>query len=128
MVNDKIILVSDPDDVLVDGFRILLFDLDSVQGEIFTRAITSLDDVPQTVIYTFRYGQDSSWLMNKYHQADLIIFNADSLNELMVGFFSGKKNSYYFGNLKTLNEVNKSVIYGVDDCQELLSTKYRIYG
>lgn len=128
MANDKIILVSNPDDVLVDGFRILLFDLDGPQGEIFTRAITSLDDVPHTVIYTFSYGQDSDWLLDKYHQADLIIFNADSLNDLMVGFFAGKRNSYYFGNLKTLNQVNKSVIHGVDDCQELLSTKYRIYG
>ena len=100
MVNDKIILVSDPDDILDDGFRILLFDLDDVQGEIFTRAITSLDDVHQTVIYTFRYGQDTNWLLDKYHRADLIIFNADSLNDLMVGFFAGKRNSYYFGNLK----------------------------
>lgn len=127
-MSNKIILVSEPDDLNVDGFRILLFDLNDIQGEIFTRAITGLDDVPQTVVYTFRYGQDSAWLLDKYHKADLIIFNADSLNELMVGFLAGKRNSYYFGNLKTLNEVNKSVIHSVDDCQELLSTKYRIYG
>lgn len=127
-MNDKIFLVSDPDDVQIDGFRILLFDLDSSQGEIFTKAITDLDTVPATVIYTFNYGQDSSWLLDKYHKSNLIIFNADSMNSLMVGFFAGKKNSYYFGNLKTLNEVNKSVLYGIEDCQELLSTKYRIYG
>lgn len=128
MVDNKIVLVSDPDDVQIDGFRILLFDLDSTQGEIFTRAITGLDDISPTIIYTFRYGQDSNWLLDKYHKSDLIIFNADSLDSLMVGFFSSKRNSHYFGDLKSLNQVNKSVLYSIDDCRELLSTHYRTYG
>ena len=61
--------------------------------------------------------------MDKKHKSDVIIFNADSENDLIVGYMAAQKNSYYFGNLKILNVVNNSAIYNAEQLLELLEKK-----
>lgn len=127
-MQDNIILVSEPDDVLLQGFRILLFDLDPTQGDIFTKSITTIDTLPQTIVYSFTYGQPVAWLIDKLLKCQLIIFNAESHHSHLVGYISANRNSYYFGELRDLSLVNKSVIYGIDDCREILTKHLRTYG
>jgi hypothetical protein len=62
--------------------------------------------------------------MDKVIKSDFILFNADSPNngatELIIGYIAAQPNSYYFGNLRDLNLVNKSVIYNSDQIINIL--------
>ena len=57
---------------------------------------------------------------DKKHKSDIIIFNADSDNDIVVGYLAAQTNSYYFGNLKLLSTVNRSAIYNTDQLYDLL--------
>lgn len=118
-MTDKVILVTPPDDVLLDGFRLLLIDLSPEQSSVVSTALTTIESFT-VIAYVWKSGNDIDWLFDKKHKANLIIFNADSQNETLVGYFAAQRNSYYFGNLKSLQSVNKSAIYSIDQCCDIL--------
>jgi hypothetical protein len=128
MANDKILLISSPDDVLEEALRILLIDLDKNQSDIVSQCLLSINDLPYTIVYVWKNLEDTSWLFDKSLKSDLIIFNADSENQTLVGYLAAKRNSWYFGQLKTLHIVNKSAIYDVTQCSELLERTLITYG
>jgi len=66
--------------------------------------------------------------LDKIQKSQIIIFNADSINQTLIGYVAGKMNSYYFGTLKSLNQVNNSVIYDVDHCKTILTNIFDRYG
>lgn len=118
-MTDKVILVTPPDDVLLDGLRLLLIDLSPEQSSVVSTALTTIESFT-VIAYVWKSSNDIDWLFDKKHKANLIIFNADSQNETLVGYFAAQKNSYYFGNLKSLQSVNKSAIYSIDQCCDIL--------
>jgi hypothetical protein len=128
MTNDKILLISSPDDVLEEALRILLIDLDKNQSDIVSQCLLSINDLPHTIVYVWKNLEDTSWLFDKSLKSDLIIFNADSENQTLVGYLAAKRNSWYFGQLKTLYTINKSAIYDVTQCSELLERTLITYG
>jgi len=128
MTNDKILLISSPDDVLEEALRILLIDLDKNQSDIVSQCLLSTNDLPHTIVYVWKNLEDTSWLFDKSLKSDLIIFNADSENQTLVGYLAAKRNSWYFGQLKTLYTINKSAIYDVTQCSELLERTLITYG
>jgi hypothetical protein len=60
-------------------------------------------------------------MLDKKHKSDHIIFNADSTNDLIIGYMSAQANSSYFGTLKLLSKVAGSAIYSIEQCKDLLS-------
>lgn len=116
-MTDRVIIVTPPDDIEIDGIRILLVDLFQTQTQILSAAYNTLSTQHTIINYIWRNGDPVEWLINKKHRSDIVIFNADSNNELIVGYLAAQSNSYYFGNLKLLSSANTSAIY--NDSQSL---------
>lgn len=121
-MSEKILIVTPPDDCLLDGIRILLFNLTDEQSAIVSTALMTAD-VPFSLInYIWKSGNDKRWLFDKAAKADLIIFSTDDLQQedLIIGYFAAKPNSYYFGHLRDLHYVNDRAIYSCEDLKILL--------
>jgi hypothetical protein len=117
---DKIVLVTPPDDILVDGIRLLLVDVTIPQSQMVSSVLTQFETIPTVVAYMWSSGDSVDWLIDKKHKSDIIIFNADSDNDIVEGYLAAQPNSYYFGNLKLLSTVNRSAIYNTDQLYDLL--------
>ena len=121
-MTDKIIVVTPPDDILLDGPRLLLVNLDQEQLQAVSTAVMTLDIEDHTVItFVWKLGDSIEWMLNTKLKSKIIIFNADMLdNELINGYLLAQGNSYYFGNLKDLHMANDRAIYSVEEILILL--------
>ena len=120
-MTDKILIVTSPDDVTLDGIRILAVNLTQEQGQIVSSALLQFDNFNVTITnYVWKTGNDTSWLIDKKFKSDVIIFNADDTNSTIVGYMAAQAKSYYFGTLKDLHLANNRTIYSADDILLLL--------
>ena len=127
-MSDKVLLVTAPDDVLVDSVRILLVDLVPEQQQIISNALAQLDTIPNVVLYIWNSSDDASWLLDKKSKSDTIIFNANSENDVIIGYMAAQSNSHYFGTLKILSLVNNSTIYNIEQVSTILENVIKQYG
>jgi hypothetical protein len=119
-MTDKVLIVTPPDDILIDGFRLLLVDLNNDQTKIISDCLLNISSKLTVITYLWTTNDNTNWLLDKKIRSDLIIFNADSQNEMIVGYIAAQKNSHYFGTLKTLAMANAKAIYASEDCESLL--------
>lgn len=126
-MSDKVIIVTPPDDIQVDGLRILLVDLTPDQTNIISQSLTRLETIPTTITYVWNTSNDISWLLDKKHKSFLIFFNADSENDAIIGYMAAQANSYYFGNLKSLSQVNQNAIYDTEQIFNLMENIIQQY-
>ena len=123
-MSDKILVVTQPDDTLINGIRILHVELNEEQSMIVSSALMNSNTQHTVVNYVWKMGDSVEWLLDKVIKSDFILFNADSPNngatDLIIGYIAAQPNSYYFGNLRDLNLVNKSVIYNSDQIINIL--------
>jgi len=124
-MTDKIIVVTPPDDILLDGPRLLLVNLNQEQLQAVSTAVMTLDIENHTVItFVWKLGDPVEWMLNTKLKSKIIIFNADMLGnesgDLINGYLLAQGNSYYFGNLKDLHMANNRVLYNSDDVKILL--------
>jgi hypothetical protein len=130
-MSDNILIVTPPDDTVLDGIRLLHVELTPEQSQTISAALL-LSAVDQTVInYVWRTGDSVQWLLDKKSKSDIIIFNANaSVNgttELFIGYIAAQPNSYYFGYLKDLHMANNRAIYNTDDIINLLEKTSKNY-
>jgi hypothetical protein len=123
-MTDRILVVTPPDDTLLQGIRIAHINLSPEQSQTISSALFQTT-LPHTIInYVWKMGDSITWLMDKISKSNLTIFNADSTNngaiELIIGWVAAQPRSYYFGNLKDLHIVNDHAIYSVEDILNLL--------
>lgn len=123
-MTNNVIVVTQPDDIQVDAYRILLVGLDAVQSKIVSDALLNVDYIGNVVLYHWEQGP-ADWFLDKKHKSDLIIFNADNANELVVGYLAAHKNAHYFGTLKFLAGANPKAIYSVEDLTELFTLIFK---
>lgn len=126
-MTDKVYLVTAPDDMLLDGTRILLVDLTAEHTQLVSTALTGFDSIPDVIAYVWKMGDSTDWLLDKKHKSQLIIFNADSENQTITGYLAAQQNSHYFGTLKSIQNANKSAIYTTDDCVTIIDKALRNY-
>jgi hypothetical protein len=126
-MNDRIILVTPPDDVHYTGLRILLVDLAQEHTQFISDVLTKTENVPTIISYVWNTGDDVAWLIDKKEKSDLIVFNADSHNQTIAGFLSAYSISHYFGTLKDLQLVNNSAIYSVEQFVEIFNYTVKKY-
>jgi hypothetical protein len=124
---DNILVVTPPDDIHTDGFRLLLVDLTPDQSQIVSDSLLQLKSLPSVVVYSWKSDDLDEWLLQKKKKSDLIIFNADSSKHLLIGYLSAQINTYYFGTLRTLSTVNNRVLLNTDQCIELLDSYIATY-
>jgi hypothetical protein len=119
-MSDKILVVTAPDDTTLDGIRILHVDLSEEQRQVVSNAMLS-SVVSHTIInYVWNTNDPVSWLLDKKSKCNIILFNADSVLDLIVGYFAAHPQSYYFGTLRDLHLANDRAIYNTDDVVSLL--------
>ena len=119
---DKITLVTPPDDVIEDAIRILTFDLTTEQNQILSNAINGDNNLPnKLIIYVYQNSNDFKWLLDKKQKSSIIIFNAESINQTVVGYLSAQQNSFYFGELKNLSIANSSRIYSENEVYKIIN-------
>jgi hypothetical protein len=131
-MTDRILVVTPPDDTLLQGIRILHVELTEEQSSIVSNALMNCE-LPHTIInYVWRMGNPVEYLLDKISKSDLIIFNAHVPNngaiELLIGWTAAQHNSYYFGNLKDLHQVNDRAIYSTEDVLLLLEKVAKKHG
>lgn len=117
---NKVIVVTSPDDVLVDGLRIILAGLTTDQQHIVSEALIQLDIDSTIIVYTWNPA-DNDWSIDKKHKSDIIFFNAD-WEDILVGYLAAQPNSHYFGTLKALGKVNTSVVYDTEQVSSIIQT------
>ena len=120
-MTDHVILVTDPDDIQIDGIRILLVDLNVDQNQTVSDSLARAEGFGNIITYIWRTGDSVDWLLDKKHKSELIIFNADSENDIIIGYMSAQKYSYYFGTLKNLSMANSRNIYNADDVTQIIN-------
>lgn len=118
-MHSQTLVVTPPDDVLLDGIRFLLFDLTPEQTQIVSDSLRDIDYQERIILYHCD-ASNSNWLFDKKLKSDLIIFNAESSNELLVGYLSAHANAHYIGTLRSLDAVTGRAIYTIDQCKQLL--------
>jgi len=124
-VSNKITIVTPPDDVLKDAVRIIVFDLKHEHTTLISSVLYEMNDIHDTVIYVSN-GQDSyEWILDKKQKSSIIIYNADSENQTMVGYLSAQPNSYYFGDLKSLGLINNNKIVSKEQIETIMEDEYR---
>jgi len=123
-MSDRILVVTPPDDTLLQGIRVTHVDLTEDQSSIVSNALLQTTLSHTIINYVWKMGNPVEWLLDKVYKSDLIIFNADSDNdismELITGWVAAQPQSHYFGNLKDLHLVNNRAIYNTDDISLLL--------
>lgn len=117
---NNILAVTAPDDVTQDGKRLLLVDLSEDQMAILSRTFSEIPSFGTVITYIWKNQEDTLWLIDKKHKSDLIIFNADSVDQYVVGYMSAQPDSYYFGNLKNLQYANNRAIYDYTQAVNLM--------
>lgn len=125
-MKNKVTLVTDPDDVYYDAFRILAVDLDQIYSKILSDSLLHIENVPETVIYVWN-GNNLNWLFDKKHKSQLILFNANTDKQELAGYFAAQHNSHYFGTLRSLENINTKTIYDIQDLTQLLGEYFTNY-
>jgi hypothetical protein len=65
--------------------------------------------------------------LDKKQKSDLILFNADSQNDILIGYLAAQKNSHYLGTLKSISRANARAIYASDDLKNLFTESLKNY-
>lgn len=109
-MNNKIVAVTNPDDVLLDGNRILIAGLTEEQMSVVSSTLSEVEEFERIILYIWNESDDINWLLDKKLKSDLIIFNAGMFDKILVGYLSAQPNSCYFGTLQSISKVNDSEI------------------
>lgn len=109
-MSNQIILVTEPDDTMQDGTRLLFVNLDQEQTQFVSACLNKLESISTTIIYVWNTGDNAEWLLDKKFKSKLILFNADSGNDIVNGYLAAQSNSYYIGILRMLGGVNVNQI------------------
>jgi hypothetical protein len=126
-MNDKILLVTAPDDIIEDAFRVLLVDLTTEQNSFISSVLIEIKSMVKLAFYIWNGSDPVSWLLDKKLKSHLIIFNAESDRQNIIGYMSAQPNSYYLGNLKDLNIINNSALLDKDVMLEVFENQIGKY-
>jgi len=122
----NITVVTPPDDILHDGYRLLCVGLDPTQTQLVSDTVKDLSE--SNVIVYLSDVLDIDWILDKKLKSNLIIFNADIDNQTLVGYLAAQKNSCYLGILKSISVTNNRAIYNRDQLLELMEENTSNYG
>ena len=119
-MKNKITIITPPDDVTEDGIRILVYGCKEEQTLLISSVIYEIKECKPTIIYVCNGQDNSEWALDKKLKCSIIIFNAETIDQTMIGYLSAQPNSYYFGQLLTLNSVNKNKINSKEELTKIM--------
>tara|TARA_E500000081_G_C6118508_1_gene346535 strand:+ start:866 stop:1267 length:402 start_codon:yes stop_codon:yes gene_type:complete len=109
-VKNRITIITPPDDIAQDGVRILVYGCTKEQTLLISSVIYQLEECKPTIIYVSNGQNDSEWALDKKLKCSIIVFNAEADDQTMIGYLTAQTNSYYFGQLRSLDSVNNNRI------------------
>ena len=123
-MTNKILVITPPDDTVLQGLRITHVNLTNEQTAIVSQAILKNNLSHNVINYVWHIGNPISWLLQMKSKSNLIIFNADSdpESDMITGYLAADPRSYYFGTLRDLHVANDRVILNSDEILNLLET------
>ena len=101
-----------------DGTRILAYDLTATQNNTVSQALREVEN--DVIVYIAKSTDDPKWVLDKRQKCSILIFNAESENQTMVGYFAAQPNSYYLGNLMSLKDVNIRELNSIESIIKLI--------
>ena len=119
-MNNKITIITAPDDILTDGVRILVYGLEKEQQLLISSIIYNLKDYKPTIIYVSNGQNDTEWVLDKKQKCSIIVFNAEAVDQTMIGYLAAQSNSYYFGELRTLKLANGNRIKSKEELTKIM--------
>lgn len=120
-MTDRILVVTPPDDTLLDGLRILHVNLTPEQSQIISTALLQSRLQDTVINYVWRSGDPIDWMLDKNLKSNLVFFNADHhSSNIITGYIAAQSNSHYFGTLKDLHLANNRAIYSIEEIVNLL--------
>ena len=122
-MSDQVIVVTPPDDILIEANRILLFDPTVEQTQLISQSLASLEFDVTVIFYIWRSGDDLDWLLDKALKYDLLILNAETIEQTMLGYLFSKPNSYYIGNIRSLSSLKNNQINDQDHLNTILKER-----
>ena len=126
-MTSKITLITPPDDIGTDGSRILIYDLTTNQSQLVSTCLGKINSANQIILYVANGKDDTKWIVDKKQKCSIILYNAESQNQTMVGYLTAQSNSYYFGELKTLSSVNNNKIISKEQIEMIMEDQYKKY-
>jgi hypothetical protein len=128
-VTNKILVITPPDDTVLQGLRLTHVNLTNEQTAVVSQAILKNKLSHNVINYVWHTGNPVSWLLQMKSKSNLIIFNADSGldSDMINGYIAADSRSYYFGTLRDLHVANDRVIINSDDILNLLETISKYY-
>lgn len=124
---NKITLVTEPDDILADSFRILCVNLTADQTQFLSDIVNDMEYIVDSIVYIWNEGDNEEWLFDKKLKSNVIIFNAATDNGEINGYLAAQLNSFYFGPLRNLSQINNRDIYDATSFKETLLEYIRKY-
>jgi hypothetical protein len=124
-MSERVIVVTPPDDILVDAKRILLFDPTVEQTQTISQCLSNIDLDTSVIFYIWRVGNDLDWLLDKSLKYDLMILNAETQEQSMLGYLFSKPNSYYVGNMRSLSRLKNNQINDTDHLNTILKERIK---
>lgn len=114
-------IITPPDDTLIQGLRIVHVNLVEQQSHVVSQALLQWKQPGNIINYVWNHTQSLEWLLNAVTKSDLVLFNADyDQTEMINGYLAADPRSNYFGYLRDLHLVNERVIYNSDDVLTLI--------
>lgn len=126
-MTNKITMVTDPDDSQASAMRITLVSLSIEQENLVSAVLQNSELSCDIILYIWQYGNSVNWLLDKRTKSDLVIFNADMYNQIVCGFLSAFKNSYYFGTIKDIDIYNSNCLQSKEDIEKIFIKYEGIY-
>ena len=75
MMSNQVVIVTDPDDTGLDGYRILLVDLHPSQSQVVSLSSLNAHLNDRLVVYNWNSSNDINWLIDKKEKCQLCKMN-----------------------------------------------------
>ena len=120
-MNNKIVLVTAPDDLLTDGVRLCLVNLNQDQLNMLTQVLSSLQTSVPVIAYIWNPKDPYDWFLDKKVKSDVILFNTQTHTQTLNGYLSAHTNCYYFGTLREVTHLYSKEITSTEQLSAIVS-------
>lgn len=119
-MSNKIVLVTSPDDLLTDGVRLCLVNLNQDQLNLLTQVLSTMQPSVSVIAYIWNPKDPYEWFIDKKIKSDVILFNALAHTHIMNGYLSAHTNCYYFGTLREVTHLYNKEVTSAEQLQSII--------
>lgn len=126
-MNEKILIVTPPSDIIEDHISILTVGLNNEQTVFVSECLKSVEQDDLTV-YLWQENDSRDWLFDKIKKSDLIVLNAEMNDQTLVGYIVANKKTLYLGNLLSIDFLHQKILNNKQTFLQVIDQLKGIYG